>query len=236
MQAWSPSYVRKEFPYGTHVAASCDLTMMCRCQIGSSSLSHKLVLNYAICVRRAGTAVCLNTDTITCRIAYDLQGIILPFTGNIYSCIILNFFPKIGVKLSHPFSGNLASEKVILFVWFILRRQDDVQTNQIIKINKCGTRGYLLHLIFLSQATPACVWSTCWQAGRLPLGGTESNRFWARETICVSRINSLSVLTTVALNRLALTSSLKPHWWIELVDYCELLWFSQLGFMEKTIF
>lgn len=122
-----------------------------RCQIGSSSLSHKFVLNYAICARRAGTAVCSNADTtITCRITYDLQEIILSFTGNIYSCIVLNFFPKIG-KIIAPFQRRSG------FVCLFLRQQDDVQTNQIIKVNKCGTRGYLLRLTFYSQATPACV-------------------------------------------------------------------------------
>lgn len=137
-------------------------------------------------------------------------------------------FPK-SEKWLHLFSGDLASAKVILFVglFVFLRRQDDAQTNQIIKVNKWGTRGYML-----SQASPACVWCTCWQAARLPLGGTESNRFWARETIWVSRISGLSVLTTVALNRLALTFSLKPHWWIS----CELVWFRWLRFTEKTIF
>lgn len=89
-----------------------------RCQIGGSCLSHKFVLNYAICARRAGTAVCLNTDTtITCRIAYDLYGIVLSFTGNIYSCIVLNFFSKIG-KIIAPFQWRSGFSKSD-FVYFL---------------------------------------------------------------------------------------------------------------------
>lgn len=90
------------------------------CQIGGSSLSHRFVLNYAICALRAGTAVCSNANTtITCRIAFNLQGIILSFTGNIHSCIVFNFFSQ-DLKIIAPFqwrSGFSKSDFVYLFVF-----------------------------------------------------------------------------------------------------------------------
>lgn len=152
------------------------------------------------------------------------QGLYLSFTGSIYSSVVLNFFPKIG-KIIAPFQWRSGfSKKVIVFVCF----WDSKMMYKQIKSSRLVWHVWLF--VLLSGHPCVCAWCTCWQAGRLPLGGTESNRFWARETICVSRISSLSVLTTVAWNRLALTSGLKPHWWIS----CELVWFS--WFMEKTIF